>query len=235
MKWASRRKATRIEDEAYCLLGLFNVNMPLLYGEGQRAFRRLQIELIKDSTDESIFACDGGAGLLADSPRRFSYNCIEQSSWDLRKHYEFTNLGVHFTVPICRPHRRNTVSTNVDTWLRLEDRLILLFPLNCNMRHQTESGDTIYGRVGLLLKLRLLDPDLKHLRAVNGYNKLCIFKENSPGQANDDDEIIPRRRSGRPLDGEWVVMDTDKRAAFNLIVGRASTGFSEEYSLYVQT
>jgi len=42
MSWAARRKTTRIEDQAYCLMGLFHVNMPLLYGEGSRAFIRLQ-------------------------------------------------------------------------------------------------------------------------------------------------------------------------------------------------
>src|SRR5436190_6493763 len=49
MSWASRRSTTRIEDEAYCLLGIFNVNMPLLYGEGDRAFLRLQEEIVKSS------------------------------------------------------------------------------------------------------------------------------------------------------------------------------------------
>lgn len=34
MAWASRRKTSRREDIAYCLLGIFDVNMPLLYGEG---------------------------------------------------------------------------------------------------------------------------------------------------------------------------------------------------------
>jgi hypothetical protein len=34
MSWASRRCTTRIEDRAYCLMGIFDVNMPLLYGEG---------------------------------------------------------------------------------------------------------------------------------------------------------------------------------------------------------
>ena len=56
MSWASRRQTTRTEDTAYCLLGLFGVNMPLLYGEGSKAFRRLQEEIIKSSTDQSIFA-----------------------------------------------------------------------------------------------------------------------------------------------------------------------------------
>jgi hypothetical protein len=56
MSWASRRETTRVEDQAYCLLGLFGVNMPLLYGEGSRAFIRLQEEIMKHSDDQSLFA-----------------------------------------------------------------------------------------------------------------------------------------------------------------------------------
>jgi len=41
MSWAADRETTRIEDEAYSLLGLFDINMPLLYSEGERAFQRL--------------------------------------------------------------------------------------------------------------------------------------------------------------------------------------------------
>ncbi|KAJ9604827.1 hypothetical protein H2200_010942 [Cladophialophora chaetospira] len=55
MSWASRRMSTREEDIAYCLLGIFDVNMPLLYGEGQKAFLRLQEEIMKRSDDLSIF------------------------------------------------------------------------------------------------------------------------------------------------------------------------------------
>jgi len=43
MSWASERETTRTEDTAYCLLGIFGVNMPLLYGEGSKAFIRLQV------------------------------------------------------------------------------------------------------------------------------------------------------------------------------------------------
>ncbi|RSM09713.1 hypothetical protein CDV31_007553 [Fusarium ambrosium] len=57
MSWASKRVTTRVEDGAYALLGLFNVNMPLLYGEGAKAFRRLQDNIIRDSNDQSILAC----------------------------------------------------------------------------------------------------------------------------------------------------------------------------------
>ena len=56
MSWASERKTMRQEDIAYCLLGIFDVNMPLLYGEGLKAFRRLQQEIMKTNDDQSLLA-----------------------------------------------------------------------------------------------------------------------------------------------------------------------------------
>jgi hypothetical protein len=41
MLWVSGRETTRIEDLAYCMLGIFGVNMPPMYGEGSKAFVRL--------------------------------------------------------------------------------------------------------------------------------------------------------------------------------------------------
>ncbi|EKD15803.1 HET domain protein [Drepanopeziza brunnea f. sp. 'multigermtubi' MB_m1] len=76
MSWAAGRATTRAEDEAYCLMGLFDVNMPILYGEGAaNAFLRLQQEIIGKTDDESIFAWShhmGGGGLLADAPAYFA-------------------------------------------------------------------------------------------------------------------------------------------------------------------
>lgn len=65
MAWASKRKTSRIEDEAYCLLGIFDVNMALIYGEGFKAFLRLQREIIQKSLDQSIFAWELDASLTA--------------------------------------------------------------------------------------------------------------------------------------------------------------------------
>ena len=56
MRWASQRQTTRLEDEAYCLMGLFDVSMPTNYGEGERAFTRLQYEIMRKDTDLSLFA-----------------------------------------------------------------------------------------------------------------------------------------------------------------------------------
>ncbi|KAF4626337.1 hypothetical protein G7Y89_g11822 [Cudoniella acicularis] len=50
LSWAKSRQTTREEDEAYSLLGICNVYMPLIYGEGEKnAFRRLRKELRIDN------------------------------------------------------------------------------------------------------------------------------------------------------------------------------------------
>ncbi len=82
MSWAAGRQTTRPEDEAYCLMGLFDVNMPLLYGEGRKAFSRLQQEILRISDDQSIFAWSHPevdqshlhiSGLMAPSPEHFKH------------------------------------------------------------------------------------------------------------------------------------------------------------------
>ncbi|KAK4448506.1 heterokaryon incompatibility protein-domain-containing protein [Podospora aff. communis PSN243] len=55
MSWAASRQTTRIEDMAYCMLGVFDVNMALLYGEGEKAFLRLQEEIARSSNDLTLF------------------------------------------------------------------------------------------------------------------------------------------------------------------------------------
>ncbi|KAN0084821.1 Heterokaryon incompatibility protein (HET) domain containing protein [Elaphomyces granulatus] len=99
MSWASRRETTREEDIAYCLMGIFNVNMPILYGEGSRkAFRRLQEEIMKNSFDHSIFAWPSRyaeSGLLAQSPADF-VDMPRLGLWSpsMLAPFEMTNLGL---------------------------------------------------------------------------------------------------------------------------------------------
>ena len=95
LSWAAHRETTRAEDAAYCLLGLFDVHMPLLYGEGgQKAFIRLQEEIAKECNDLSLFAwsipeeeynhSNRGFqkhwGILANSPRDFA-DCTDMELW----------------------------------------------------------------------------------------------------------------------------------------------------------
>lgn len=105
MSWMARRQTTRPEDSAYCLLGIFDVNLPMLYGEGgRRAFLRLQEEIMKTSDDQSLFAwvnrdADPEAlhGLLAPSPAAFAHSngMLPYHDWgDPREPYTMTNRGL---------------------------------------------------------------------------------------------------------------------------------------------
>lgn len=122
MSWAADRKTTREEDRAYSLMGLFGVNMPTIYGEGGRsAFLRLQEEIMKLSSDHSIFAWRRHwwnnvdmfetSGLLASSPDDFatSYNVvpITYSAYMKRYNivntipeYSLSNYGVRIQLPL---------------------------------------------------------------------------------------------------------------------------------------
>ncbi|KAF5368645.1 hypothetical protein D9758_002389 [Tetrapyrgos nigripes] len=111
MSWAAFRETTRPEDQAYCLMGLFGVNMPPLYGEGcVKAFMRLQQEIIKVSDDRSIFAWiapigkQGSRGLFAKSPFEFRMSgevmASETDTIDEISSYSFANNGLHIHLPL---------------------------------------------------------------------------------------------------------------------------------------
>ena len=67
MWWASKRQTTRIEDEAYSLMGIFGVNMPTVYGEGQNAFVRLQEEILKDRKSTRLNSSHSGESRMPSS------------------------------------------------------------------------------------------------------------------------------------------------------------------------
>jgi len=133
MSWAARRKTTRPEDIAYCLLGIFDVHIPMLYGEGEHAFIRLQEEIIKKSTDQTIFAwglgmpvgpCEGQSTgfhqLLAPSPGWFAYGAELQPLGDmddmhntdkalLHAPFQLTNAGLAIQLSLHRFQRTSSL------------------------------------------------------------------------------------------------------------------------------
>ncbi|KAJ0154261.1 Vegetative incompatibility protein HET-E-1 [Colletotrichum tanaceti] len=108
MSWAATRVTTREEDVAYSLLGIFGVNMPMLYGEGSGAFMRLQEEIIKETNDLTLFAwmCSSGEpgapglpeyrGILASSPHEFKNSGKLELRRDTKYNpeYTMTNKGL---------------------------------------------------------------------------------------------------------------------------------------------
>ena len=132
MSWAANRTTTRVEDRAYSLMGLLEVNMPMLYGEGKKAFHRLQLEIIRTSNDQSIFAWDCidddevTGNILADDPGFFEccgrmeligqdeyIECLKEddvpkeeldSVEDRLGTFPITNRGIHIWL-FLRPYR----------------------------------------------------------------------------------------------------------------------------------
>ena len=114
MSWASRRETSRTEDMAYCLLGIFHVNMPLLYGEGMKAFTRLQHEIIKQSNDDSIFAWTADqefTGILAKWPSNFANSRYVHEEAPIRtdrRPYAITNQGLELPVTLRKRPQADT-------------------------------------------------------------------------------------------------------------------------------
>ena len=137
MSWASRRETKRMEDIAYSLMGIFDVNMPLLYGEREKAFTRLQHEILKKSYDESIFAWMDDdllkSGILAQSPKAFaqSGNIVQISDghqlYVRRAPYQLTNMGLAFETFASEDSARRSIS----------DLGFSFVPLNCMWQPQS--------------------------------------------------------------------------------------------------
>ena len=141
MSWMSYRKTTRIEDMAYCLMGLFEVNMPLLYGEGERAFTRLQEEIIRQNDDQSIFAwIDRGleySGMLARHPSAFAESGdiekAHQASHVHKSSYRMTNIGLKIKFPVFEDfYESSNASAEVGEEWRFE------VPLDCKRSSSEE-------------------------------------------------------------------------------------------------
>ncbi|KAK0378380.1 HET domain-containing protein [Colletotrichum limetticola] len=117
----------RVEDGAYSPLGIFDVNMPLLYREGEKAFKRLQLEILKGSPDESMLAwrlsreigslvslkflndralkCPDSLKLLASSPQDFTewFGAHIKPLFESRDPMmEMTNRGLRITLPLIK-------------------------------------------------------------------------------------------------------------------------------------
>lgn len=134
MSWAAYRQTTRVEDQAYCLLGLFDIQMPLLYGEGNKAFIRLQEEILKSTDDYSIFAWRAQdstsstfRGLLARSPLEFQ-DCHSFEREDSISTFPVnpTPIGLHLQLEFLpHPHDKTRVLALIRASNSLNQRLAI--------------------------------------------------------------------------------------------------------------
>ncbi|KAM0554138.1 hypothetical protein ACHAPJ_006937 [Fusarium lateritium] len=127
MSWMAKRQTSKKDDKAYCLLGIFDVAIPMIYGASDQAFCRLQREIMKKTGDHSILAWD------LDIPE----NLAEDST-------DVLSAGTLATAPSDFANCRNIISraqepTHLDTLGTHSGCLLIHLPL-----HTTSTGK-IYG------------------------------------------------------------------------------------------
>ncbi|KAL1945753.1 hypothetical protein VTO73DRAFT_1755 [Trametes versicolor] len=98
LSWAPKRKTTKIEDQAYSLLGIFGVSMATIYGEGRYAFRRLQYKILKSTADHTLFAW-GDMWLPTDSASDSTLAENSTSKQDRRNPSSTPSKPHHFARP----------------------------------------------------------------------------------------------------------------------------------------
>jgi hypothetical protein len=147
MSWASKRTTTRSEDVGYCLLGLFNVNMPLLYGEGgTKAFKRLQEEILKGTRDQSILAWSAPEGyddpnFLANHPCCFSRSgSIEPTGEDVPA-FSLNNRGLQIQLRVFPLYRSRGQYLAILACLNIAYSKV--HRVGISMRGIDRSGDTL--------------------------------------------------------------------------------------------
>jgi len=164
MAWAANRNTTRVEDQAYSLMGIFDVNMPLIYGEGKKSFLRLQQEILRVYDDQSLFAWGSPdvypdmhtfpvywapplRGLFADSPKDFSTKhellpVYDVSTAEERAPPVIHGNGIRVQYPVCKKGDFEFLLTS------------------CTVRHLPKAyigipiqqwAPSFYGRCGLLV------------------------------------------------------------------------------------
>lgn len=155
MSWAAGRETTRTEDIAYCLLGLFNINMPLIYGEGERAFVRLQEEIAKETNDLSLFAwtskeehgSESFTGLFARSPEEFAH-CRNILRWSdflaPRPEFVITNNGVRLETSLELADDREFVMDLGCTDLTVREERLGIYLYQAGSRFLRKRPDILY-------------------------------------------------------------------------------------------
>ncbi|KAI1142576.1 HET-domain-containing protein [Hypoxylon sp. FL0543] len=122
--WAADRETTRVEDRAYSLLGLLEVNMPLVYGEGNKAFKRLQEEVIKSRDDDSLLAWGYRLVVAEEQSRIDADGVLAQSPFDFRHCHSLQKLETEETSPDVPLTTTHSAMTNIGMQLAIPIRTI---------------------------------------------------------------------------------------------------------------
>lgn len=245
MRWASKRETRRQEDMAYCLMGVFGVNMPLLYGEGGiRAFLRLQNEILRTTDDQTIFAWSlppgekdarGASGLLAESPGYFQHapNMYYMPGWSQSESsipWSMTNQGLMVQLYL-RP-TKSDLSAEEDT----TDEFLAVLDCSAEIKKMEEHDRECIQEYSPAISLRRLWGD-QYARVHKGALEYVKMRDRRGGEVKtlfvkqDQSFSLPSftipERFLRGT-GSFIVSDVYPRNLWNLKSGIFRSGLPRE-------
>ena len=155
LSWAARRETTVEEDAAYCLLGIFDIRMPLIYGEGRKkALERLQRKIQKASNTASLVSTD--------------------APWivPFKRNPRFTGCEPQLTMSL------HTAAPNGD-----EKTAELLFGIGTDVTTNADDGQTVLHKACLdgqeeVVRQLLLDGANIEAKDKKGWTPLLVAAEN---------------------------------------------------------
>lgn len=195
MSWAAERHTKRVEDISYCLFGLFDVNLPLIYGEGSKAFIRLQEAIAAENNDMSLFAWTSQGsdealrGLFARSPSEFhecGSLCRVPDPLGPGTEFALTNRGVRINTHLSRGQGG--------------------YRMNLHCRHSFQHDVTLLG--------------IHLLRTAHGYlrersNELASYSYADPRATEENAVYIPKIIS--TTESHALSLGLSRRFAINVI------------------
>ncbi|KAJ8519460.1 hypothetical protein ONZ45_g3573 [Pleurotus djamor] len=113
--WISKRITTRPEDLSYCLMGMLDIHIPIIYGEGhENAFYRLQSACLQSSPSRLIFHWFGMPSpknsMIAADPSAFKHTgtyegyvdgqLLFRDHMDIDTSFVLTNAGLRMMVTL---------------------------------------------------------------------------------------------------------------------------------------
>jgi hypothetical protein len=187
LSWASSRKTLLEEDIAYSLLGILDINMPLIYGEGPKAFLRLQEELLKRHDDESIFAWEAPP---SDARARPYFGLLSPSVTYFHSSYRFGHprIETRYTEPISLTNKGISLQLPL---IRSDQGTGIFFALlNCRIDESKESEvqpAIKVKRLGWKTYARL---DVHHIYDFNFVNHIASDRDIWTGSSNSDKQML---------------------------------------------
>jgi hypothetical protein len=179
MVWASKRQTTRIEDMAYCLIGIFNIPLSIAYGEGQMAFHRLQVEIVQRSHDRGLFAWNGSPSshnsMFAAGPDAFFplegslITAEEEVAGSVDPTYALTNYGLRIPISIYDVQRIEALGKHGGVWITHKLEVLEFGEIKVAFNFLVEDAKLAIGILGNIpgdksLAIVLISPETRSQR-----------------------------------------------------------------------